>query len=56
MKISHKRELQQIDLNHSSDISTKDFIEINKNCTAEPYSLLVNDTNNFLSFRKDLII
>ena len=37
-KISNKRELQQIALNHSSDISTKDFIKIRKKCTAEPYS------------------
>ena len=28
MKIRNKRELQQIALNHSSDISTKDFIKI----------------------------
>ena len=37
-KIPNKRELQQIALNHSSDISTKDFIKIRKKCTAEPYS------------------
>ena len=28
MKISNKRELQQIALNHSSDIVSKDFIKI----------------------------
>ena len=38
MKIPNKRELQQIDLNHSSDIYFKDFIKIYKKCTAEPYS------------------
>ena len=43
-KIPNKRELQQIALNHSSDISTKDFIKIYEKCTAEPYSFLVNDT------------
>ena len=32
-KIPDKRELQQIALNHSSDISTKDFINIYKKCT-----------------------
>ena len=37
-KIPNKREHQQIALNHSSDISTKDFINIHKKCTAEPYS------------------
>ena len=44
MKIPNKRELQQIALNHSSDIDFKDFINIYKKCTAEPYSFLVNDT------------
>ena len=44
MKIPNKRELQQIALNHSSDIGFKDFIKIYKSCTAEPYSFLVNDT------------
>ena len=57
-KIPNKRELQQIILNHSSDISTKDFINIYKKCTAEPYSFLVNDTtlasDNPLRCRKNL--
>ena len=44
MKILNKTELQQIALNHSSDIDLKDFVKINKKCTAEPYSFLVNDT------------
>ena len=43
MKISNKRELQQIALNHSLDIAFKDFIKICKKCTAEIYSFLVND-------------
>ena len=38
MKLPNKRELQQIALNHSSDISSKDFIKIHKKYTAEPYS------------------
>ena len=42
MNIPNKRELQQIALNHSSDINSKDFIKIYKKCTAEPYSFLVN--------------
>ena len=37
MKISNKRELQQIALNHSSDINTKDFINIYNECTDKPY-------------------
>ena len=44
MKIPNIRELQQIGLNHSSDIDFKDFIKIYKICSAEPYSFLVNDT------------
>ena len=44
MKILNKRELQQIALNHSSDIDFKDFMKIYKDCTKEPYSFLVNDT------------
>ena len=38
MKIPNKRELQQITLNHSSDIDFKDFMNIYKKCTAESYS------------------
>ena len=44
MKIPNKRELQQISLNHSSDIDFTDFIKNYQKCTAEPYSFLVNDT------------
>ena len=43
-KIPNKRELQQTAINHPSDISTKDFTNIYTECTAEPYSFLVNDT------------
>ena len=43
-KISNKRELQQITINHSSDVNTKDFANIYKKCTPEPYSFLVIDT------------
>ena len=57
-KIPNKRELQQIAINHSSDINTKDFANIYRKCTSEPYSFLVNDTtlpsNNPLRFRKNL--
>ena len=55
-KIPNKRQLQQTAINHSSDISTKDFTNIYRECTAEPYSFLVNDTtlasDNPLRFRK----
>ena len=57
-KIPNKRELQQIALNHSSDINSKDFIKIYKKYTAEPYSFLVNDAmlalDNPLRFRKNI--
>ena len=33
-KISNIREIQQISINHSSDISTKDFNNIYRKCTA----------------------
>ena len=58
MKILNKRELQQIALNHSSDIDSKDFMKIYKECTKKPYSFLVNDTtlqsDNLLRFRYNL--
>ena len=34
MKIPNKRELQQIAINHSSDINTKNFVNIYKKCTS----------------------
>ena len=59
LKIPNKRELQQIALNHSSDIDFKDFIKIYKKYTKEPYSFLVNDTtlssDDPLRFRKNLL-
>ena len=59
MKIPNKRELQQIVLNHSSDIDFKDFMNIYKKCTAKLYSFLVNDTtlpsDDPLRFRNNLL-
>ena len=59
MKIPNKRELQEIALNHSSDIDFNDFMKIYGKCIAEPYSSLVNDTTlpsyDPLSFRKNLL-
>ena len=58
MKIPNKRELQQIAISHSSDIDFKDFINIYKKCTDEPYSFLVSDitlsSDDPLRFRKNL--
>ena len=57
-KIPNKRELREIAINHSSDITSKDFTNIYRKWTVEPYSFLVNDTalasNNLLRFRKNL--
>ena len=54
-----KGELQQIAINHSSDISTEHFVNIYRKCTPEPYSFFVNDTtlpsDNSLKFRKNLV-
>ena len=59
IKISNKREIQQIALNHSPNIGFKDFMRIYKKCTVEPYSFLVNDTtlpsDNPLKFRNNLL-
>ena len=59
MRIPNKRELQQIALNHLSDIDFKNFMKVYKKCTAEPYSFLVNDTtlpsDDPIRFRKNLL-
>ena len=44
MKIHNRRELQQIDFNHSADINYKDFLKIYRSCTKEPYSFLTINT------------
>ena len=58
MKILNKRELQQIALNHSSDIDYKDFIKIYKKYIDKPYSSLFCDntlpSDDPLIFRKNL--
>ena len=52
------KRLQQIALNHLSDIDSKDFIKIYKEYTVEQYSFLINDTtlssDNPLRFRRNL--
>ena len=59
MKLSNKKELQQIAFNHSSVNDFQDFLNLYKKFTAKPYSLLVIDTNlasnNFSRFRKSLL-
>ena len=57
-QIPNKRKLQQIAINHSSNINTKDYANIYRKYTAEPYSFLVDDTrlplNNPLKFRRNI--
>ena len=43
-KLNSKRELQNIAINHSVDIDYKDFVNIYRNCTKEPYNLLIINT------------
>ena len=58
MKITNKRELQNIAINHSADIDHGDFVKIYRECTTEPYNFLTIDTtlptSNLLRFRKIL--
>ena len=44
MKINNKRELQNIAINHSSDIDYQDSKKIYRECIKEPYNLLTVDT------------
>ena len=59
IKILSKRELQQIGINHSSDIDFKDFTKILEKCTAKNYSFLVSDTtlrsDNSFRYRENLL-
>ena len=43
MKNWNKRELQQTEFNHSSDIDFQDFMNLKK-CAEKPYTILVIDT------------
>ena len=58
MKINNKRELQNIAINHSTDIDYQDSMKIYRECTKEPYSFLTIDTTlsstDPLKFRKNL--
>ena len=58
MKINNKRELQNIAINNSADVDYKDFMQIYRECTKEPFNFLAIDTtlpsSNPLRFRKNL--
>ena len=43
-KLNNKRELQNIVINHSADIDYKDFVNIYRNRTKEPFNFLTIDT------------
>ena len=43
-KLDNRRELQNIAIDHSSDIDYKDFIKTYRNCTREPFNFLTIDT------------
>ena len=58
MKTNSKRELQNIAINHSSNIDYQDFMKIYRECTREPYNFLTIDTtlpaSDPLRIRKNL--
>ena len=58
MKINNRKELQNIAINHSTDIDYNDFIKIYRECVKESYNFLTIDTTlpstNPLRFRKNL--
>ena len=59
MKIPKKQEIEQIAIDHSSDINSKDFMELYRKCTTRKWSFLVIDTtlpsDNPLRFQKNLL-
>ena len=58
MKINNRKQLQNIENDHSADIDYKDFMKIYRECTKEPFDFLTIDTtlpaSNPLRFRKNL--
>ena len=58
-KVNNRRELQNIAINHSADIDYKDFLNIYRNCTKEPYSFLTINTtlsaDDPMRFRKNFL-
>ena len=58
MKINNRKELQNTAINHSADIDYKDFMNIYRECTKEPFNFLTIDTtlpaSDPLRFRKNL--
>ena len=52
-KLSGKRELQNIAINHSADTDYKDFIKIYRYCTREPFNFLTIDMTKDKKFIKN---
>ena len=52
-KLNNKRKLQNIAINHSSDIDYKDFIKIYRYCTRELYNFLTIDKTKDKTFIKN---
>ena len=59
MKTNNNSELPNIAINHSADIGYKDFMNIYRECTKEPYSFFTIEAtlpaSNSLRFRKNLL-
>ena len=59
MKIPKKQEIEQVAIDHSSDINSKDFMGLYRKCTTRKWSFLVIDTtlpsDNPLRFQKNLL-
>ena len=59
MKINNRKELQNIEINHSADFNYNNFVRIYRGCTRKPYSFLTTDTrlpaSDPLRFRTKLL-
>ena len=60
MKISNRKELQNIKINHSADIDYNNFVRIYRECTRKSYSFFIIDTtlpaSDPLRFKKNLLL
>ena len=58
MKTNNRKELENIAINHSSDIDYNDLVRIYRECTRKPYSFLIIHTtlpaSDTLRFRRNL--
>ena len=54
-KLNNKRQLQNIAINHSSDIDYKEFFKVYRDSTREPYNCLTIDTTQpvYKRFKKN---